>query len=63
MLGDVSQILTASKAHISNASLKTHDDLSAILQMSIQIESTSQLSSILARISHLPNIVEVKRKV
>ncbi|WP_426992842.1 RelA/SpoT family protein [Methylomonas sp. CM2] len=63
LLGDVSQILTASKAHISNASLKTHDDLSAILQMSIQIENTAQLSSILARISHLPNIVEVKRKV
>lgn len=63
LLGDVSQILTASKAHISNASLKTHDDLSAILQMSVQIENTAQLSSILARIGNLPNIIEAKRKV
>ncbi|MGZ0080596.1 RelA/SpoT family protein [Methylomonas sp. YC3] len=63
LLNDVSQVLAAGKVHISNASLKTHDDLSAILNMTIQIENTEQLSLVLARISHLPNIIEVRRKV
>ncbi|WKJ89317.1 bifunctional (p)ppGpp synthetase/guanosine-3',5'-bis(diphosphate) 3'-pyrophosphohydrolase [Methylomonas montana] len=63
LLNDVSQLLAAAKIHISNASLKTHDDLSAILTMTIQIENTEQLSLVLTRISHLPNIIEVKRKV
>ncbi len=63
LLNDVSQVLATAKVHISNASLKTHDDLSAILNMTIQIENTQQLSLVLTRISHLPNIIEVKRKV
>ncbi|MBD9361352.1 RelA/SpoT family protein [Methylomonas fluvii] len=63
LLNDVSQVLAAGKVHISNASLKTHDDLSAILNMTIQIENTEQLSLVLTRISHLPNIIEVRRKV
>jgi GTP pyrophosphokinase len=63
LLNDVSQVLAAGKVHISNASLKTHDDLSAILTMTIQIENTEQLSLVLTRISHLPNIIEVRRKV
>lgn len=62
LLGDVSQLLAAAKVHISDASLKTHDDLSAILSLSIQIENTQQLSLVLSRISQLPNILEVKRK-
>lgn len=63
LLSDVSQLLATAKVHISDASLKTHDDLSAILNLHIQIESTEQLSLVLARISQLPNIMEVKRKV
>ncbi|OQW68506.1 MAG: GTP diphosphokinase [Proteobacteria bacterium ST_bin11] len=62
LLNDVSQVLATGKVHISNASLKTHDDLSAILTMTIQIQNTEQLSLVLARISHLPNIIEVRRK-
>lgn len=62
LLGDVSQLLSTAKIHISDASLKTHDDLSAILTMAIQIENTEQLSSVLAKINQLPNILEVKRK-
>lgn len=63
LLSDVSQLLAASKVHISDASLKTHDDLSAILNLAVQIENTEQLSQVLARINQLPNILEVKRKV
>ena len=63
LLSDVSQLLAAAKVHISEASLKTHDDLSAILKLSILIENTAQLSLVLARINQLPNILEVKRKV
>jgi len=63
LLSDVSQLLAAAKVHISDASLKTHDDLSAILNLSIQIENTQQLSLVLSRISQLPNILEVRRKV
>lgn len=63
LLNDVSLLLATSKVHVTSASLKTHDDLSAILHMTIQIQNTEQLSLVLARISHLPNIIEVKRKV
>jgi GTP pyrophosphokinase len=63
LLSDVSQLLSAARVHISDAALKTHDDLSAILSLSIQVENTQQLSLVLARISQLPNILEVKRKV
>jgi GTP pyrophosphokinase len=62
LLGDVSQLLASVKVHISDASLKTHDDLSAILSLSIQVENTQQLSLVLSRINQLPNILEVKRK-
>ncbi|MGZ4959485.1 MAG: RelA/SpoT family protein [Methylomonas sp.] len=63
LLSDVSQLLAAAKVHISEASLKTHDDLSAILNLAVQIENTQQLSLVLAKVSQLPNILEVKRKV
>lgn len=63
LLSDVSQLLAAAKVHISDASLKTHDDLSAILNLSIQITDIQQLSQVLSRINELPNILEVKRKV
>ncbi|MGZ4999444.1 MAG: ACT domain-containing protein, partial [Methylomonas sp.] len=63
LLSDVSQLLAAAKVHISDASLKTHDDLSAILNLAVQIENTQQLSLVLAKVSQLPNILEVKRKV
>lgn len=62
LLNDVTRILMYAKVHIIDASLKTHPDLSAILTMTINIESTAQLSSVLSRISQLPNILEVKRK-
>jgi GTP pyrophosphokinase len=63
LLNDVSQLLAAAKVHISDANLKTHDDLSAILNLSILIENTAQLSQVLVRISQLPNVLEVKRRV
>jgi GTP pyrophosphokinase len=62
LLTDVSQILAHSKIHIFNAALDTHPDFSAILNLTIQIENTDQLSQILSKINQLPNIVEVRRK-
>ncbi|MDD1642590.1 MAG: bifunctional (p)ppGpp synthetase/guanosine-3',5'-bis(diphosphate) 3'-pyrophosphohydrolase [Methylococcaceae bacterium] len=62
LLNNVSQILAQSKIHIFNASLDTHPDFSAILNLTIQIENTNQLSQVLSKINQLPNIVEVKRK-
>ncbi len=62
LLNNVSQILAQSKIHIFNAALDTHPDFSAILNMTIQIESTNQLSQVLSKMSQLPNIVEVRRK-
>jgi len=62
LLNDVTQILAQAKIHISNAALATHPDLSALLNLTIQIENTDQLSQVLNKISQLPNIVDVKRK-
>ncbi|MEQ1530960.1 MAG: ACT domain-containing protein [Methylococcales bacterium] len=47
---------------MSNAVLDTHPDFSAILNLTIQIENTEQLSQVLNKISQLPNIHDVKRK-
>ncbi len=62
LLNDVTRILAEAKIHISNAALNTHPDLSALLNLTIQIENTDQLSQVLYKISQLPNIVDVKRK-
>lgn len=62
LLNSVTQILTLSKIHISNAALATHPDFSADLNLTIQVENTGQLSQILNKISQLPNIVDVKRQ-
>jgi GTP pyrophosphokinase len=62
LLNDVTQVLAEAKIHISNAALNTHPDFSALLNLTIQIENTDQLSQVLNKISQLPNIVDVKRK-
>jgi GTP pyrophosphokinase len=62
LLNDITQILAQAKIHISNAALDTHPDFSALLNLTIQIENTDQLSQVLNKISQLPNIVDVKRK-
>ena len=62
LLNNVTHILAQAKIHIFNASLDTHPDLSAVLNMTIQIENTDKLSQVLSKINCLPNIVEVKRK-
>jgi GTP pyrophosphokinase len=63
LLIDVSQLLHLAKVQITDASLKTHADHSASLSMQIQIENTAQLSMVLGRISQLPHVVDVRRKV
>ncbi|MEQ1545169.1 bifunctional (p)ppGpp synthetase/guanosine-3',5'-bis(diphosphate) 3'-pyrophosphohydrolase [Methyloglobulus sp.] len=62
LLNNVTQVLTQANVHISNAALETNPDFSAVLNLTIQIENTRQLSLLLNKISQLPNIVDVKRK-
>jgi GTP pyrophosphokinase len=62
LLNNVTQALTQANIHISNAALETNSDFSAVLNLTIQIENTRQLSLLLNKISQLPNIVDVKRK-
>jgi len=63
LLTDVTHILAQAKIHITSANMDTHSDFSATLNLIIQIENTDQLSIILNKISCLPNVIEVKRKV
>ncbi|NOT12964.1 MAG: bifunctional (p)ppGpp synthetase/guanosine-3',5'-bis(diphosphate) 3'-pyrophosphohydrolase [Methylococcaceae bacterium] len=63
LLNDVTHILTQAKVHISHASLETHPNFSAVLNLNIHIQNISQLSRILSKINQLPNIHDVKRKV
>ncbi len=62
LLHNVSQMLTQAKIHIFNAALETQVDLSATLNLTLQIENTNQLAQVLSKISCLPNIIDVKRK-
>ncbi len=62
MLSEVSQILAQAKIHIANVAMDTHPDFSALLNLTIQIENTDQLSLVLNKIGCLSNIAEVKRK-
>jgi GTP pyrophosphokinase len=62
LLNNVTQALAQANIHISNAALETNPDFSAVLNLTIQIENTKQLSLVLSKISQLPNIVDVKRK-
>jgi len=63
LLIEVSQMLHHAKIPITDVSMKTRPDLSVTLTMQIQIDSTAQLSAVLSKISQLPNVLEVKRKV
>ena len=63
LLNNVSQLLAQSKIHIFSAALDTQPDFSATLNLTIQIEDTNQLSQILNKISCLPNIIDIERKI
>jgi GTP pyrophosphokinase len=63
LLNNVTQLLTQANIYITNAVLDTQPDFSALLHLTIHVENTKQLSIILNRISQLPNILEVKRKI
>ena len=62
LLNDVTQILNHSKINILDAKFQTNQNLSATLELVIQIKNTTQLSHALSKISQLPNILEVTRK-
>lgn len=62
LLGDATQILAQERIHIANASLETHPDFSAELNLTLQIENTDQLSRVLNKIGCLANVVDARRK-
>jgi GTP pyrophosphokinase len=62
LLNNVTQALLQANIHISDAALQTNPDYSALLNLTIQVENTKQLSLVLSKLSQLPNIVDVKRK-
>jgi len=63
MLNNITQVLSQAKIHIATAFLDTHPDFSAELHLTIQVKDTDQLIAIFNKISCLPNIVDVKRKI
>ncbi len=62
LLTDVTQLLSHDKIAIQAAQLKTLDDFSCVLQLTLQIKNTNQLSQILSKINDLPQVFDVKRR-
>ena len=63
LINDVTQILNAEKIDINSARFSTEDDLSATLKLDILLQDTTELSLILRKISHLPNIINAEQIV
>ncbi len=63
LLTDVSQLLAQMKIHIFVAVLESQPDFSAVLNLTLQIESAQQLNEVLKRIKQLPAIVDALRKM
>ncbi len=62
LLAEVSQLLTKLKVHIFTAILESQPDLSAILNLTIQIENNAQLKDVLKQIKQLPTITLAQQK-
>jgi GTP pyrophosphokinase len=62
LLTDVSQLLAQNKIHIFSAALEADVDFSAVLNLTLQIENTTQLNTVLKKIKQLPAIVNAQRK-
>lgn len=62
VLTDVSQLLAQNKIHIFSAMLEANADFSAVLNLTLQIENTTQLALVLKKIKQLPAIVSAQRK-
>ncbi|WP_019866889.1 RelA/SpoT family protein [Methylovulum miyakonense] len=63
LLNEVSQLLAEEKIYIANAAMETQADFSALLNLTIQIKNTDQLSKVLKKIGCLSNVIDVKRKI
>ncbi|SJM95739.1 RelA/SpoT family protein [Crenothrix polyspora] len=63
LLNHVTQVLSHAKIHIGSATLNTHADFSATLELTIQVGNINQLSQVLSKIAQLPHIIDVKRKI
>jgi GTP pyrophosphokinase len=62
LLTDVSQLLAQNKIHIFSAALEADVDFSAVLNLTLQIENTEQLNTVIKKIKQLPAIVNAQRK-
>jgi GTP pyrophosphokinase len=63
LLNDVSRLLAEEKIYITHAAMETQADFSTLLNLTIQVKNTDQLSKILNKIGCLANVIDVKRKV
>lgn len=64
LLNEITQILSSAHINILDANVRTSPkDLSANIDLTVEIKDTAQLSQVLNRISQLNNVVEAKRKV
>ncbi len=63
LINDVTRILDQAKINILDALYQRRDDFSALLELTIQINSTDQLSQILGKINQIPDILDARRKL
>lgn len=63
LMADVMQVLAQAKIPITHANLETHPNFSSTLNLTIQIENTDQLSQVLGKLSCIPEVIDVKRKI
>jgi GTP pyrophosphokinase len=63
VLGDVTQLLMQAKTPIVNIAMTANTDFSMVLNLTVQVENTDQLSQVLSKISCVPHVIEVRRKV
>ena len=62
LINDVTRILDLAKINILDARYHRNDDLSALLNLTLKISSTEQLSQILGKINQIPDIYDARRQ-
>ncbi len=63
LLNDVTRVLEQARINITEANFQSNEDLSATLDLMVQVENVGQLSDVLGKLTQLPNVYEARRKV
>ena len=62
LLRDITQVLSNARVNVLGANTRTDtEDQSVLMDLTIEVTDTGQLSLVLDRIAALPNIFEVRR--